>query len=219
MRSNRSSASKREALKNLLQGKLGFLRSYLKEHETTLAESLVRSSVVEICREIGFVGKVFFNPLIIDSEGRARRPDICIPKLGLIIEVDGASHDRWARVISSDLSREEFYIELGFQAPFVITNHDAINDFRRGFLLRSVLKDFISHPKLTADQARHLSDRITSNYKLIPEELRGALAANQQLKHLQKLNVGSSTGYHVEAGGLSLYVERKAKQKTVNKPL
>lgn len=124
---------------------LGSFMRVNDQHHTTAQENVVFFRVCRLLQSIGFNGEVHKNPVIY-IEGKLHRPDIYIPALGLIIEVDGRIHEKDSHQQKIDAERDEVYrFDVGLWLE-VIPNWRAHNSYQLTLLLLPLLQDRIKKP-------------------------------------------------------------------------
>ena len=110
----------------------------ISKRESTQAQSKFTQQVLGFLKAIKYTGTIEVDTLVVIKENkineygekvstyRIRFVDIMLPEIGLVIEVDGSSHDKYLSKMNCDNSRDEFYVQLGFCPPYRIDNGDAL---------------------------------------------------------------------------------------------
>jgi hypothetical protein len=124
----------------------------IAKRESTQAQTKYTRQVLEHLKSIKYTGVVEVETLVVlqkrvtDRYGnervefRIRFADILFPDLGLIVEIDGRSHDKSDRKIRCDNARDGFYARLGFIPPHRVDNEDALIPCRSARNIKELMR-------------------------------------------------------------------------------
>ena len=185
----------------------------LLENETTAQEIVVATAVCRWLKELKIRCRVFRNPILY-FDGKIYRPDIYIPALGLIIEVDGRAHERCdGRFLNqqrSDEVRDESYHEHMGVWVYPIPNWVAHNNFQLGMLIKGLLSD-MDKKRPSRTQYNRTAKAITSSREQFQEDYPAEYAA------MKSGDAGYQGGYRIQHawGGFQTEIRPKADTKPV----
>lgn len=161
----------------------------VRTHETTKQEETVFQMVCALLKEMGFDGEVHKN-IELPIQEVVFVPDIYIPRLSLVIAVDGRIHEygyeneRLQKQQRLDVNRDVLFKDAGIDI-LVVHNHETANRASLAIRLRLILNTLIKAPldlqrlnrtrMLLNANRRQLTQRLPTRFKKMSLGIAGNL--------------------------------------------
>ncbi len=160
----------------------------LTKHETTIQEEIVFQIACAILKELGFEGEVHKN-IVVPIGRTSFVPDIYIPKLSLVISVNGRIHEHgyenrnYWRQQCLDKAKDYVFKRAGIDI-LVIHNFETANRGSLAVRLRSIFNDLMKRPpskdqlNFTRKLINKQREQIRRNSKYQKSEIKTGVAGN-----------------------------------------
>lgn len=155
-------------MKNAIATKLELnkeTKRILLQHDRTEAEERMLLELLKFLRRTGYSGEIHCRVFIVNQDGKARRPDIYLPRYGLAIEIDGRTRESWKRRQEDIGPRDEFYNDLGISPPLRIDSVWVTNEAKMK-AIKYDLEKFIFKNRLTPRKRNTLAKKLCDGRKI-----------------------------------------------------
>jgi hypothetical protein len=134
------------------------------QHETTEAEQRILVELILFLKRIGFSGEINCRCFLVNQDGKARRPDIYLPRYALPIEIDGKTRD-WQHRQDDIAPRDAFYESIGARPPLVIPANWVVSEHKMN-RLKYDLAQFLYQSRLSPRKRNTINKRICDGRKM-----------------------------------------------------